>query len=319
MIDAFCSQAHYVPHVRPVFDAIPPHLRGRWYEGFDRPHGLGSPVLCASYSCYAGAGRRPVIMLEHGVGQVYEGGNPAYAGGGHRERVVLHLNPNDHTTAANAEAWPDVPSVTVGLPMLDRYAGLEVERSKVVAFSWHWRNRTARPVGAGDSAWPHFREHFPAQVEALHASGWTVLGHAHPRVIASGMQTNRRVTVHLQNWYGTMGVEWVPDFDDVLRRASVFAADTTSALWIAAALGLRTVLLDCPAYTKAKTLQLWPRFDPDASAIGPTVTEPSALASAVQDAYDSPPAPSFTLDLTVPFRDGRSAERAARTICEHVR
>ena len=318
MIDAYASAPHYAAHLRPVFDALPASHRGTFYT--DRPPNRGGPIMVASIGCYQATSRRPVVLFEHGHGQTYADPNPAYAGGTGRERVVLFLNPNDHTSEANRSAYPGIPSVTCGIPYVDAWAHHKPTGGKVVAFSWHWRNRSARPVGAGDSAWPHYRDTFPAQIDRLRSDGWTILGTAHPRAMRR-MQTDTNASVDLRNWYGTLGVEVVDDLADVLNRASVFVADTTSASWLAAAAGLGVVLLDSPAYQRAYDLRLWPRFDPKANAIGLRVRDPNVLASAVAHTHTILPHRDIgaALDLVVPHRDGTAAARAAAAIVEHVR
>lgn len=318
MIDAYASAPHYAAHIRPIYDKLPPSHQGTFYT--DRPPNRGGPVIVASIGCYQQTARRPVILCEHGAGQTYANPNPAYAGGTGRDRVVLFLCPNEHTAEANRSAYPDVPSVVVGVPYVDRWAGHQPTAGKVLAVSWHWRNRTARPQGAGDSAWPHYRHAFPAQLDRLRSDGWTVLGTAHPRAWKN-MQTDQGAAVDLRNWYGTHGVEVVEDLGDVLDRAAVFAADTTSATWLAAAAGLGVVLLDSPAYERAYELRLWPRFDPKANAIGLRVRAPNVFASAVTHTYTILPHRNIgaALDLVVPYRDGTAAGRAAAAIVEHVR
>ena len=49
-------------------------------------------------------------------------------------------------------------------------------------------------------------------------------------------------------FYEAHGIEYVPDFDDVLRRADVYACDNSSTLYEFASTGRPVVVLNAPWY-----------------------------------------------------------------------
>lgn len=312
MIDGFCSAEHYHAHLQPIWDALSPEERGTFYvlgrtltHLYDKPGytvgrpdpKVNRPVMVASYGDLQAAWQRPIVYLEHGVGQQYPRSNPAYAGGPGRERVVLMLCPNDHTTEANQAAHPDIPSVTIGTPWLDKHTPRE-RTGRTVAFSWHWRNRM---WPASDSAFDHYKSGLRDAVGELRSDGWEVIGTAHPRA------WHKPPAVAAT--YEALGVEMVHDLAEVVERADVLCADNTSAMPLSAALGVRQVVLDCPAYGVGYTEALWPRFALD---LGVVAREASEIPVAVEASYVP------DVSEVVPYTDGRCAARAVEALRRYM-
>lgn len=265
MIDALASEPHYRAHIEPVWEALDPKIRGTFHN---RRAPLGSRVfLVASYRDLWALGDRPTILLEHGAGQSYLGGHPAYAGGSGRDHVVLFCCPNAQSARLNAAAYPSARVAVTGDPSLEALRRIVYEPDGTVAVAFHW---DAQALPETRWAWPHYRD---ALAElARHAK---VIGHAHPR--AFGV---------LAPWYAAHGIEPVADFSDVCRRAAVLVADNTSAMFEFAALGHPVVVLNAPWYRRDVNHggRFW-----DWADVGVQVDEPEALLKAIATALEDPP------------------------------
>lgn len=127
MIDAFSSSPAYDHHIAPVFDALPPEHRGT----FHRPESLrqrdpSRPVLVASYRDAMTMGGSPLIHLDHGAGQTYNGDeralrNGSYAGGDGLDGVRLFLCASERVASMWRERYPEARAISVGVPKLDRW------------------------------------------------------------------------------------------------------------------------------------------------------------------------------------------------------
>jgi hypothetical protein len=97
VIDAFHSLRHYADHLRPVFDALPPEVRGTAYTPETLRHrDYSRPVIVASYRDAESVAPSPYVLVEHGAGMSYDGDgrarrNPSYSGGDGHERCILFL------------------------------------------------------------------------------------------------------------------------------------------------------------------------------------------------------------------------------------
>lgn len=295
MIDAFASLAHYVGHLSDTWAAIPEEDRGTfWCEPRVAPelrrHGIpgrvGRPPRPSRTVMVAGAhdvwivqkaAHHQVVLVEHGSGQAYDGEpDPGWSGGRRREGVALFLCPNEVSAARNRVAYPRTPALVVGSPHLEALRRISRSASSevTVAMSFHHPGIGKAP----EAGWalPHYEAALPAIVEQLQAAGAVVLGHGHPRA--------RR---HFARLWRSMGIEHVVDFEDVVRRASVYVVDNSSTAFEFAACGGPVVLLNAPWYRR--DVDLWPRFWA-AADVGVQVDEPGDLVAAVLAALDDPPA-----------------------------
>jgi hypothetical protein len=323
MIDAFASAAWYVDHIAPVWLALPREQRGTFYLGGSAPdaaRGLPGirihrvtadqvPILTVSYGDFRAAtmAGRPMIALgQHGAGQSYSGDHPAYPGGRGQDRASLFLVPNDHAAARTRHAYPRARVELVGCPKLDGLPRKDRDGEPVVAVSFHWDGPAVAPEMR--SAWDHYRAALPAL-----AREYRVIGHAHPRSIAVVGRAYRQA-----------GIEVVPSFVDVLRRADVYVVDNSSSLFEFAATGRPVVVLNRPDFRRnvEHGLRFWA-----ASTVGVNCDGPADLAAAVARAIEDPPevrrAREAALDLVYRPRSG-GAELAAIALVDwasvwHVR
>lgn len=325
-VDFVGSEPHLVDHLRPVWDALPPEHRGSFFlpgpfvepladtipgGSVLHPDKRGGPVVgCQWGDIQALRHHRRVGLMEHGAGATYPERNPAFAGGTDRERIALFLAPNEHVRAANAEHYPHTPNVVVGTPWLDQWFDGTRQRpdpaDKCLVLSWHWDMRRWH---GGRSALDHHLPGLRQAADELRGDGWTVLGTAHPR--AWNKPPNAAAA------YDRAGIDTITDFADVLDRATVMACDVSSSAWLSAAAGCAQIVLEAPWYAKAWEDRVWPRFDPH-QPLGPLVKDPAEIPAMARAAHAGLGQHPASVAEVVPHRDGRSAQRAADAIVEHL-
>jgi hypothetical protein len=271
VIDVLATRRHFADHLRPVWEALPE--RGRWMTK-PEPGPLAPFVLTAAYEDYKRArqmGYTRQAFLEHGIGQSYVGvRHGSYAGGSDRKGTELFLVPNDHAASRWQAAYPAARVEVVGSPRLDVLPRRLPGPGPVIAVSFHWPCMVA-PEAAG--AFLQFRD-----AVAELAKSYTVRGHGHPRHMD-----------RLAEWYRKVGIEVVPDFDDVCRRADLYVFDNSSSGYEFASTGRPVVVLNRSgrgAYRQniEHGLRFW-----SAAGVGENVWEPSELAGAVEFALSDPP------------------------------
>ncbi|HET7030366.1 MAG TPA: hypothetical protein VFI34_07630 [Candidatus Limnocylindrales bacterium] len=320
MIDVLASEVHFADHLAAVYGALPPEARGRAIAiGADvverfRSHGIAAatgagagdvPTLTASIGDLRRAernGRTRLALMEHGAGQSYagmasSGRHPSYAGGQRRETVELFLHPGPHPASRDRAAYPRARVEIVGSPILDILPAREGHAGSVVAISSHF-DATISPEATSGFSWAR------AYLGELTRT-YEVLGHGHPRMLE-----------RLVPWYRRREIEVVPDFRDILRRADVFIADNTSALFLFAATGRPVVVLNPPQYRRDvhHGLRFW-----DAADVGIQVNRASEIPAAVARALELRPedvaARERALDLVYGYRTG-AAKRAADALVD---
>jgi hypothetical protein len=298
MIVPIAAKPHHRAHIAPV-------ARLLGIDALHMPRAIAGPddvALIASYGDLKSAKRggfRRIILMQHGAGQSYGGDrrtarHPCYAGGDFNDEVGLFLVPNEHAANRWRERYPNADVAVVGCPRLDalpqRSKATTVDQaSPVVAVSFHW-DGYACPEWRSAFAW------YRSAVREL-AQEVTVLGHSHP---------NRR---DLQAFYRGAGIEYVPDFDDVLRRADVYACDNSSTLFEFASTGRPVIVLNAPWYREEAQhgLRFW-----RAASVGVNVWEPAQLRPALDIAEDAVMR-EWALDQVYAYRTG-AAQRAADAI-----
>lgn len=328
MIDVLASERHYADHLAPIYRALPDGSRGAFLVPRDlKSHvdGLGiaatyvraaevlsrrRPILVASYSDTKRArtmGRVALAFVEHGIGQSYGGDTKrrgawhgSYAGGRDRDDVGLFLCPNEHAAARWREAYPEARVDVVGSPRVATLPARAPGDGPVVAVSWHWRCSIAPETRP---AFPHFQRAV-ADLARTHR----VIGHAHPRMIAS-----------LAPWYRRAGIEVVREFAEVCRRADVYACDNSSTLYEFAATGRPVVVLNAPWYRRdvQHGLRFW-----EAADVGIEIDDPADLAAGIELALEDPPDQAArrerALGIVYGVREG-TARRAAAALVEWSR
>lgn len=261
MIYAVASEPHYRTHLEPVVKK----LGATW---IDRPPWPEGVYMVAGYKDLRRIGDMPAILFEHGAGQSYGTPHGAYAGGSGRGQVILFVCPNEQSAQKNRARYR-APSVVVGSQRVEQLRKLPEPSNGTVALTWHWNADMVAP----EAHWgfPHYRG-----VMAEVAQHFDVIGHAHPRI-----------ATFMEREYASAGIEYVADFEEVCRRASVLVADNTSAMFEFAALGRPVVVANAPWYRKEVDLggRFW-----DWAPIGIQVDDPLDLVDAIEKAREDPPA-----------------------------
>jgi hypothetical protein len=294
MLDALAYEPQFLDHLAPVWAAlpergrflVPPELLGRATAAgiaaealrvdMHRP-AAGDPARRALVASYGDIkkGRRlgygAFAFLEHGIGQSYNGDHhsrhhPSYAGGMDRADCELFLVPNETAAAAWRVAYPRATVAIVGSPRLDALPRREPGPGPVVAVSFHVSFSFSPET---KSAYGHYRLTLPEL-----AQRYQVIGHSHPRWADTMVREYRR-----------LGIEFVPDFAAVCRRADVYVCDNSSTLYEFASTGRPVVVLNAPGYRRDVDhgLRFW-----EAADVGVQVDEPGALIAGINEALADP-------------------------------
>jgi hypothetical protein len=297
-VQFLATQPHYRDHLRPVYEALPPRVRGRWIESKADLTDPAALTVVASYGDYRlTAG--PAIYFEHGVGFSFGGDHPAFSGGRGKDRVALFCNTNRYVDARNRAAYPQADHHIVGCPKLDAWPSQPRPSNPrpVVAVSFHWDSKIAPETRP---AFPHYRN----ALERLQDAGWDIIGHGHPRAWS-----------FLGPFWDELGVEQVQDFSEVIRRADVYVADATSTLYEAAVV-MPVVVLNAPWYRRDVDfgLRFWDAVP------GVEVNDPRALRRQIARALNGAGEDRrrAAVKTAYPYL-GHSAQRAALTIVSWLR
>lgn len=327
-MDAWASERQYADHLAPIWLALNVSERGTFHVArsildhakaagvpdgelsIRRPLRRGGPILAASFQDHRAVSPRPVVYLEHGAGQRYEGdprtaGHGSYSGGAGHDSAILFLAPSETVANRWKATYPSTPTAVIGCPKLDPWLNGTRHRNDetddpVVAVTFH----PDTPVNGyrcpeTRSAWPHF-----APALASLAARYDVLGHAHPRLwprVHTTYQRHRLLPV--------------ADLADVFDRADVLVVDNSSAALEMMALGRPVVWLNAPWYRRDVHHQ--GRFWEWATA-GVQCDHPADLIDAVDVALADPPqyadARARVTAQVYAHTDGRSAARAVQAI-----
>jgi hypothetical protein len=254
-------------------------------------------------------GYRRLAFMEHGAGQAYVGEqslaarrHPSYAGGMDREDTELFLVPNDYSARLWRSAYPAARVEVVGCPRLDDLPARAPDGRTTVAISFHWPGFVCPEA---DTALGTYLSVLPELARRYH-----VIGHAHPKGDWPRRMARR---------YEKLGIEFVPSFDDVCRRADVYVVDNSSTLFEFAATGRPVVVLNAPTYRRnvRHGLRFW-----DAATVGVNVDAADRLIPAVgralADEELTKRARETALGLVYAYRSG-GAERAALALSEWAR
>ena len=296
MIDAIACESHFLDHLAPVWLALPPEVRGRFIvdaklldraamrgieaEPLDAdlirrtpqkpPRFDGTPALVASIGDTK-VGRRlgygPFVRLEHGAGQGYIGERSgSYAGGPGNSDAALILVPNTYSADLWRNAYPGARVEIVGSPRLDGLPARDASGTPpVLALAFHWPGQ-----GYAGTAFGDFRNVLPAL-----ADRYTVIGHQHPNWLG------RKYPGPPSRYYAQLGIEYVPEFEDICRRADLYIADNTSTSFEFAATGRPVLLLNARWWSRkfGHGGRFW-----DWAHVGANVDRPEDLMSGVERA-----------------------------------
>lgn len=319
MIDFSAREQHFADHLTPIWDALPPDLRGVFFVGLSVavpgrstvagwPARTAGPVVCASWGDLREVRRlgRPVVFCEHGAGQSYGSRHPSYVGGRNRESVVLFLVPNQQAAARNRRFYPRIPNIVIGSPRVDQLRRIRRRpEATTAAISFHWRCRVAPE---SESAADHYVPALATVRESLAADGIVMVGHGHPRIFDE-----------LAPVYEKAGIEPVRSFAEVVARADVFACDNSSALFEFAALDRPVVVLNCPRYRKKAHhgLRFWDEADVGVQIDGPDDL-PGGFREALADCPARQDARRASVGRVYPAAAGTAARLAADAVATHV-
>lgn len=320
LLASYASREHYADHLEPVVAAL--RQRGVhvaaytssldvWGAGKQltaRTANAQFPILVASGSDARRFRNRPVIYLEHGAGQQYEGRPFGYAGGPGLEHVVAFLSPN----AATADAWhasyPRARAFVIGCPKLDRHHAAmpaasyrhSADRPPTVAITFHWDCPVAPEArGAFD--------HYSLRLREL--AWWCaehrveLVGHAHPRAWSK-----------LGPAYRKYGILTMRGGHSVLDQADVLVADNTSLMYEFASLDKPVVVMNAPWYRRdvEHGLRFWSHVP------GIQIDGPDRLIAAVRGAVAHPEVGARlrkrATRAVYAHTDGHAADRAADAI-----
>jgi hypothetical protein len=293
-LDFFARRAHYIDHLAPVWNALPPALRGVFHiaaelEPYARqelqlqlqlqlpepqleffeggPLAGDNPILVSAYGDLNKVirnHRRSIITMEHGVTQGFEGA--AYPNGkiGNRDRVAFALLPNEYV-AERFRAIRETPGEMIGTPKMDVWArGVLVSKPSprpTIAIAFHWGDRNSTPPESG-SAFEYYRPILRELAKRYH-----MLGHSHPLASPEHRQTMEQA-----------GIEWVGDFREILRRADIYLNDLSSTMYEFLVTGKPVVILNAPWFRRDVHwgIRFW-----DYSDVGRMVENPGELFDAI--------------------------------------
>ena len=154
-------------------------------------------------------------------------------------------------------------------------------------------------------AWPRFRH----AIVRL-AAKYTVIGHGHPRAMAD-----------LAPWYQRAGIEVVPDFADVCRRADLLVFDNSSVGFEFASTGRPVVVLEPYHYRRGvhHGLRFWDAVPglvcQDRAGVPDAVSLTTVVERALEDPPEAQEAREHALELVYAHRSG-AAERAAKVLVD---
>lgn len=336
MIDFLASQKHYIDHIAPVWNRLPPDKRHNFYvpntivdyaqrklQGaslylfqYERVFPQDEyPILVAAYGDLIAAHRnnphRKIFYMEHGTGHAF--GTAAYPNGkGKRDYVSLFLTPNEYTKKL-IQSVRDTPVEVIGTPKMDIYQN-EFETTQrtisligspsrpVLAIAFHWGDKHSVPPESG-SAFEHYKDILPKLNDR-----YTLISHGHP------------IAEHFYRpIFQSMGIEWVETFDEVLQRADIYINDLSSTMYEFICTGKPVIVLNAPWFRR--DVQWGIRFW-DYSDVGINVESPEELFPAIEqtiEEYSSVHLPERALAVhdLYPYI-GSSAYRAVDMILENI-
>ena len=321
----YADKPNYVDHLAPIYSAMNGHATFevstpalQYYcaeQGIEarvrRPVRGRSPGVLVLATVYSpgtmrafGLGKK-LVLINHGSGQGWVG-NPhsSYAGGPRRGHFSLILEPGEEPAERDRQACPKSRVVAIGCPKLDRWAGYEKPADitqQVIAIGFHMPTMVC-PESRG--AFAHYKAGLPAVVAWCREQGHEVLGAGHPTMWDT-----------LQPFWEGLGVEPVPDWDDVMERATLYVRDQCSTLYEFASLDKPVVVLNAPWYRRdvEHGLRFWTTAD-----VGVQCDSPEGLIPAIEAALADPPEQQekrrAAVRRTYAYLDGRATERAVEEI-----
>lgn len=323
-IEAFAKEQHFRDHLEPIVKKLEEAgVDVYWTGRGERPQGDGLFALVASSGdlVRANEAKRLVFFAEHGAGQSYSSSrHSSYAGGVGRDNVCCFISPGPHVDAMNAKYYPKIPSIPAGVPKLDEFH-LNISREPedmnyrtdehgnlvprglpVVCFSFHWDCHVCPETRSG------FEEFKHSILLARNTGEFEVIVHCHPRAVQMCLP-----------FYEQHNLEYVENFEDVLKRADVYVCDNSSTIFEFASVGKPVVLLNPSFYRKRikHGLRFWTHAN-----IGEQADDQHealrAIRLAALDTREKKAARAAKVKEIYHGVDGKAAERAAEGIIEFM-
>ena len=313
-IEIYAKERHFADHLRPVVDRLEEAgLEVEWIGAGKKAQGESLFAMVSSWGDLVRAteARRLVFYFEHGAGQIYSSTrNASYAGGIGRDNVCAFISPGPHVDLINRKFYPKIPSISAGVPKLDQFHAemtQEPEDPKlepVVCFSFHWDCQICEETKSG---FEHFKYSILDAKRELKDTAKIVV-HCHPRAVKMCLP-----------FFQENDLEYIEDFEDVLRTADVYICDNSSTIFEFASIGKPVILLNPPHYRKHQHhgLRFWSHAD-----IGDQVHNVQELLVAIKRSLvDTREKKAHRLNRVKTIyhaTDGRASERAALGIMKFM-
>lgn len=330
----YASLPHYLEHMLPVWREMDPNNKAGFWSDVEHPECLSSeypvpvkkrrshgpnvpfldrnPVVVSSFGDLRRVREcvfRPMIGIEHGCGLMYLGDYPQGQWTSlHIARLQfkhlglclnLRLVPNDYVGEWDRKFY-SCEVVTVGdSPKMDGWrVGAKVKpnlANPTVCISTHFNRKSP----------PETRETLSYYEPALSSlvRNFRVLGHAHPKH-----------AIKARHVFDRYGIEYVPDFNEVMQRADLYMSSSSSTLYEFASLDRPVVVLRAPFMRQDvhHGLLFWDYVP------GVECWKPEDLLRCVNDALEDKETTQEqrqrAIDFVYPQRDGRSAKRCVEAI-----
>lgn len=292
------GQRHWLDHLAPLWNALEDNERleffvspslvdyaaskgieGRPWPAWPRLDRRAFGVVAAESDRAKLAGHT-VIRFEHGVGGSFAGEaiprgrtqprpsmagvHPSYAGGRGQSNVKAFLCPNHYSADRWRAAYPNTTVEIVGTPKLDVWHRADPKTRSdppTVAISFHFDGSVVPEI---KSAFGEYRDVIPKLAERR---GIRLIAHSHPKAAEK-----------VRPFYEALGIEFVRDFDAVLRQADVYAVDSFSTLYEFASLDRPVVVINASFFRREvhHGLRFWEHSD-----VGVVCDRPEDLSKSV--------------------------------------
>ena len=253
------SNRHYIDHMLPIWEVLPQQYMGffyiheslvnyikniknvRMYNNITLKHDLKFFYNISSEKIYtitatygdlelADIGKKNLILMEHGAGQMYNSCHPAWMRSNYNSNTVLLLATNE-ILAKRFKENNNIPVEIVGCPKLDDMIKEDYMKTNKIAISFHY-NCPILPET--QTTFKYYKDIIPKV-----AKEFKLLGHGHP--------------VHwnfMEKYYKDNKIKAIKNFDQITKQADIYIVDNSSTLFEFAALGKPVIVLNCPAYRK---------------------------------------------------------------------
>lgn len=327
-VDLMATAGHFIDHLVPVWNGLPEENRGTIFipprfntdarraglppeQPISWPPKRGGHLTIVASVADAKRIRRlgmPMVYLCHGIGQSYqkEGHrHESYPGGRNRDDVILFLAPNEISASEHRRFYPDVRSVAIGAPKMDRWQTIPPkpqENPPAVVISFHWN---ALVCPESKTALPEYK----ASLETLRdLDGIKLYGHGHPRIMHE-----------LEPEYKRLGIPILGHFSEVLEIGDLYVCDNSSTIPEFASTDRPVLLLNASWYRRDVNhgIRFW-----DCADMGIQCDTPEELPDKIFEALEDRPsvqkARRDIIDILYEKPDGKATHRAVQEILDVI-